>query len=154
MKDPDQGVREMRRVTRPGGTVATCMWDIADGGMTMLRVFNSAVSSVKPGVSLGDAARAGTGKGEIARRFRDVGLVDVTEGELISHAEYVGFDDFWEPFTLGVGPAGQALSGLTPAEQAAVRERCRDQVPLVGPFTLDARAWYATGRVPQSRGPM
>lgn len=154
MKDPDQGVREMRRVTRPGGTVATCMWDITDGGMTMLRVFNSAVAAVKPGVPAGGAERPGATQGDIARRFRDAGLVDVTEGALISHAEYTGFDDFWEPFTLGVGPAGQAMSGLSQAERDAVREQCRDQVPQGGPFTLEARAWYATGRVPRSRGPM
>ena len=37
MSDPDRGVSEMARITRPGGAVAVCMWDIDGGGMTMLR---------------------------------------------------------------------------------------------------------------------
>src|SRR6478735_10582516 len=48
MRDPDQGIREMRRVTCPGGTVAACMWDFAGGGMTMLKLFWSAVREVAP----------------------------------------------------------------------------------------------------------
>ena len=48
MRNPDQGVREMARVTRPGGVVAGCMWDIAGGGMTMLRLFWTAVREVDP----------------------------------------------------------------------------------------------------------
>ncbi|MGZ4390931.1 MAG: class I SAM-dependent methyltransferase, partial [Gaiellaceae bacterium] len=38
MSDVDAGVAEMRRVVRPGGTVAACTWDYS-GGMTMLRTF-------------------------------------------------------------------------------------------------------------------
>ena len=51
MKDPDRGVREMARVTRPGGTVAACMWDIAGGGMTMLHTFWSAAREIDPSVT-------------------------------------------------------------------------------------------------------
>ena len=66
---------------------------------------------------------------------------------LEARAEYAGFDDFWEPFTLAVGPAGQCLMSLPSEQQAAVREACRVEVPD-GPFSLTARAWYATGSVP------
>ena len=51
MHDPDRGVGEMARVTRPGGTVAACMWDIAGGGMAMLSVFWNAARQLEPSVS-------------------------------------------------------------------------------------------------------
>ena len=72
----------------------------------------------------------------------------MADGELSARAEYRGFDDFWDPFTLAVGPAGQFLRTLDESQQAAVRERCREQLPADGPFALDARAWFARGTVP------
>jgi ubiquinone/menaquinone biosynthesis C-methylase UbiE len=146
MRDPDQGVREMARVTRPGGTVATCMWDIATGGMTMLRTFWTAAREVDPGVT-GELRRAGTFEGDIAERFERAGLEDVAGGSLTARADYTGFDDFWEPFTFAVGPAGEHLRSLSAEQQERVRESCRAALPD-GPFSLDARAWYARGTVP------
>jgi SAM-dependent methyltransferase len=147
MKDPDQGVREMARVTRPGGTVAACMWDIAGGGMTMLRIFWSAVREVVPS-STGERQMAGIADGDIAARFERAGLDDVVSGSIGARADYADFDDFWDPFTLAVGPSGQYLmSSMSPEQQASVRERCRRELPD-GPFSLDARAWYARGTVP------
>jgi SAM-dependent methyltransferase len=154
MKDPDQGIREMKRVTRPGGTVATCMWDLAGGGMTMLQVWRSAVDAVRPDLQAGEPIPAGGTQGDIARRFRDAGLIDVTEGELTSHADYTDLDDLWLPFTMGVGPAARVVAAMSGAERAEVREQCRARLPQHAPFRLDARAWYATGTVPPAGGPM
>jgi ubiquinone/menaquinone biosynthesis C-methylase UbiE len=145
MRDPDQGVREMARVTRPGGTVAACMWDIHGGGMTMLATFWSAVREIVPDAT-GERRMAGTSEGDIADRFRRAGLQDVVDGALSARADYAGFDDFWEPFTFAVGPAGQYLRSLSDEQEASVRETCRAELPD-GPFTLDARAWYARGTV-------
>lgn len=144
--DPGQAMREMARVTRPGGTVAACMWDIASGGMTMLQVFWAAARQVQPSAP-GENAMAGTADGDIARRLRQVGFQDVTSGALLSRANYADFDDFWQPFTLAVGPAGHYLRALPSGQQAAVREACRQHLPD-GPFVLPARAWYARGVVP------
>lgn len=145
MSDPDAGVREMARVTRPGGTVAACMWDIASGGMTMLRIFWQAVRQFDPGVE-GDRRPAGTFEGDIRARFERAGLENVGGGVLTASADYAGFDDFWEPFTYAVGPAGQYLASLSATQQARVRDVCRAELPD-GPFSLDARAWCATGIV-------
>ena len=147
MSDADAGVSEMARVTGPGGAVAACMWDITGGGMTMLRTFWTAVHEVDAGAR-GEQARAGTAEGDIAARFERAGLEDVTAGALTASADYAGFDDFWDPFTLAVGPAGQFLASLPPEQQERVREGCRAALPD-GPFTLDARAWYARGTVPE-----
>jgi ubiquinone/menaquinone biosynthesis C-methylase UbiE len=142
MDDADAGLREMARVTRPGGKLGVCMWDIAGGGMTMLYLFWSAMQTVKPDVE-GEQERAGTAEGDIAERLRRAGTRDVAAGSFEVSVHYSGFEDFWTPFTFGVGPAGQALAGLQDDEKTAVRQAIRAQLPA-GSFSLDARSWYAT----------
>jgi SAM-dependent methyltransferase len=146
MKDADRGVREMGRVTRPGGTVAACMWDIAGGGMTMLSTFWKAVREVDPSAA-GEQARPGVTRGDIGDRFRRGGLQDVEDGQLEASADYTSFADFWEPFTFAVGPSGRHLASLSAEQQDHVREACRAALPA-GPFSLAARAWYARGAAP------
>jgi SAM-dependent methyltransferase len=143
MRDPDRGVREMARVTRPGGTVAACMWDIPGGGMTMLNTFWRVVRDIDPD-AIGEQVRPGVTEGDLGERFRRAGLQDVEEGTLEASADYMGFDDFWEPFTFAVGPAGQYLAQSPPERGERIREGCRAALPE-GPFTLTARAWYARG---------
>jgi SAM-dependent methyltransferase len=146
MADPDRGIREMARVCRPGGTVTACVWDMATGGMTMLSTFWQAARSVDPTV-VGERGMAGTTEGDIAERFRAAGLAHVVDGSLTAHADYSGFEDFWDPFALAVGPAGAYLASLTEQQRTDVREACRELVPS-GSFTLEARAWYAHGVIP------
>ena len=143
MTDADRGVREMARVTRPGGTVAACMWDIPGGGMTMLSTFWQAARLVDPAV-VGEQHRAGVSRGDIADRFRRAGLEDVEDGELEARADYASFEDFWTPFTFGVGPAGQYLASRSAEQQDRIRDACREALPE-GAFALTARAWYARG---------
>jgi SAM-dependent methyltransferase len=149
MRDPDQGVREMTRVTRPGGVVAACMWDIAEGGMTMLRIFWAAAREFDPGVT-GERRLAGTVRDDIAQRFERAGLEDIVGSALTARAGYDGFEDFWEPFTYAVGPAGQYLRSLPGDRQEILREACRAVIPD-DPFTLEARAWCARGTVPVTK---
>jgi ubiquinone/menaquinone biosynthesis C-methylase UbiE len=143
MSDADAGLREMARVTRPGGKVGVCMWDIAGGGMTMLHLFWSAMKAVSPEIET-ERRLAGIAEGDIAERMRRSDLRDVEAGSLVVSAAYDGFEDFWEPFTFGVGPSGQALAGLDEDRKEAVRESLAARLPP-GPFSLDARSWYAIG---------
>jgi hypothetical protein len=145
MKDPDAGIREMTRVVRPGGTVTACMWDMAAGGMMMLGTFWNAVLEVKSNAH-GEGALPGAAEGAIAERFRVAGLTDVAAGALRATANYADFEDYWEPFTYGIGPSGGYLVSLPADEQALVREACRSSLPA-GAFTLEARAWCARGTV-------
>ena len=142
MRDADAGLQQMARVTKPGGRVGVCMWDIAGGGMTMLRLFWSAMKAVKPDIE-GEQRRVGTQEGDIAERLKRAGLHDVAGGALEVSVDYSGFEDFWEPLTFAVGPSGQAFAALDDERKAAVREAIRVELPD-GPFTLDARSWYAT----------
>jgi SAM-dependent methyltransferase len=148
MRDADAGAREMARVTKPGGVVAECMWDIPGGGMTMLSTFWRAVRTIDPDAE-GEQARVGVREGQIADVLARVGLQDVQAGTLATSAHYDSFEDFWTPFTYAVGPAGSHLATLSPAQQDAIRDECRRRLgDPGGPFDLDARAWYARGVVP------
>lgn len=146
MTDPNAGLREMTRVVRPGGTVAACMWDVAGDGMTMLQTFWNAARTVDPEAP-GERRLAGGAEGDIARRMTAAGLAEVTAGSLMAQARYADFDDFWEPFTYAVGPAGQYLRAQSADRQDRIRDACRAALPASS-FTLTARAWCARGTVP------
>ena len=123
------------------------MWDTTAGGMTMLRIFWTAVRRFDPSAA-GERRMAGTAEGDIAERFEPRRSASRSRAAaLAARADYAGFDDFWEPFTFAVGPAGGYLRGASAERQASLREACREALPD-GPFSLDARAWFARGTAP------
>jgi len=145
--DPYASVAEVRRVVRPGGTVAACVWD-DDGGVRMLRLFWEAAVAVDPCAAGENKVMRFGHDGEIGDLFREAGLSDVATGSLEVQAAYVDFDDLWNPFVEWAGPVGQFCRSLDPERLAAIREQLRMRVGApAGSFTLPARAWYATGRV-------
>ena len=147
--DPQEGVAEMRRVTRPGGAVAASVWDYY-GEMTLLRTFWDAAAELDPGGvdAVDERRRMRFGRaGELGELWRQTGLLDVEEGEIVVSAEYEDFDDLWEPFTLGVGPAGSYAASLDAERQEALETEYRRRLAVGdGAFRLDARAWFAVGR--------
>ena len=144
MADPVGGLREMARVTRPGGVVAACVWDIA-GGRSPLGPFWEAARELDPDV-VDESNFAGARRGHLASLFDDAGLSDVDEAELRVERAFDGFDDWWRPFTRGVGPAGALVATLDPDRRDELRERCRSMLPG-GSFVLVAVAWAARGVV-------
>jgi SAM-dependent methyltransferase len=142
MSDPAAGVGEMRRVTKPGGVVAACVWDHG-GGQSPLSPLWDAAQELDPGAE-GESRRVGSRAGELPQLFESVGLTEVEETALSVSVEHPTFEEWWEPFTLGVGPAGAYVAGLEPARRAELRERCRDVLPEA-PFVLTAQAWTARG---------
>jgi SAM-dependent methyltransferase len=144
--DPASAALEMRRVLRPGGVAAACVWDFHDG-MLLIRHFWDSALTVDPGAP-DEAATLHFGRdGEIGDLFTAAGFEQVTTGAVTVEAAYEDFDDLWAGFTGGTGPAGAFCKSLAPR----LRDRLRDELRRSlgdprGAFTLPARAWYATGR--------
>jgi SAM-dependent methyltransferase len=152
MADPVVGLREMARVTRGDGVVAACVWDHA-GGRGPLSLFWKAAHGLDPDVE-DESQLAGAREGSLTELFEAAGLREVEESALSVELEHPSFEEWWEPFTLGVGPAGSYASGLAEERQARLRERCRELLPAA-PFVVHAWAWAARGRASarQSRSP-
>ena len=144
MTDPVRGIAEMARVTVPGGTVAASVWDHA-GGQGPLAAFWSAVRSLDPAAP-DESHLPGVVEGHLAELFAQAGLTDLRATSLTVGVEHPTFDDWWTPFTLGVGPAGAYVASLDVAGREALRERCRTVVPEA-PFRTDATAWTVLARV-------
>jgi SAM-dependent methyltransferase len=142
MTNPVAGLREMARVTREQGVVAACVWDLA-GGQAPLSVFWAAARELDHDVD-DEAQMAGAREGHLAELFREAGLREIEATALSNTVEHPSFEDWWEPYTLGVGPAGAYAAGLDPQQQAELRELCREKLPEA-PFKLTFRAWAARG---------
>ncbi len=142
MSDPVAGLAEMARVTRRDGVVAACVWDHA-GGQGPLSLFWQVARELDPEVD-DESLLAGTRQGHLGELFAAAGLREVEETILSAGLEHPSFDEWWEPFTRGVGPAGSYAASLDPERQAELRERCRTLLPAA-PFVLTARAWAARG---------
>jgi SAM-dependent methyltransferase len=144
MADPVVGLGEMGRVTRRGGVVAACVWD-HEGGKGPLGVFWEAARQLEPDVD-DEAGLAGAREGHLGQLFRAAGLREIEESTLSISVKHRSFEEWWEPYTLGVGPAGAYTAGLDATRQARLRERCRSMLPAA-PFLLTARAWAVRGLV-------
>ena len=141
MADPVAGLREMARVTRSGGVVAACVWDHA-GERSPVAVFWRAARELDPGVH-DESGLAGAREGALPDLLLEAGLERVVVGELEAAFTHASFEEWWEPFTLGVGPAGQYVAGLDECSRTALSERCRALLP----GAPRAVAWAAAGIV-------
>jgi len=142
MSDPVAGIAEMARVTKPGGTIGACVWDhTTDTGA--LSPFWKVVRGLDPAADV-ESALAGSRKGHLAELFAAAGVHDIRSLALTVHVDFTGFDQWWEPFTLGVGPAGAYVESLDAAGRDELKRACAASLPS-GPFTIDATAWTAIG---------
>jgi SAM-dependent methyltransferase len=147
MSDPVAGLREMARVTHPGGLVAACVWDHGGGGGP-LSLFWRAVQEIDP-AALGEAELAGAREGHLAELCEAAGLTNVESSSLTVHTPFATFADWWEPFTFGVGPAGAYVTALDGARRELLRTRCEQVLPSA-PFEIAASAWCVQARVRSS----
>ena len=140
MPDPVAGIAEMARVAKPGGTVAASVWDFA-GGRAPLSLFWRAARELDPAVR-DEADEPGARAGQVEQYFREARLSSVRGGELTVRLPYADPDDWWQPYTLGVGPAGAYVAGLDDGRREELRRRCVAELGD-GPGIVEATAWVA-----------
>lgn len=146
-----RAVAEMRRAVRPDGTVGVYVWDYA-GQMQLMRHFWNAAVALDPAASdLDEGRRFPICKPEpLAALFRQVGLRDVETRAIDVPTVFRDFDDYWQPFLGGQGPAPSYCISLPKDRRAALREQIRSGLPTRpdSSIHLIARAWAVKARVP------
>lgn len=152
LPDPRKALAELRRVTRPGGRICAATWDYGDR-MQMLRIFWDAAVELDAKAQRADEkymplCRAG----ELSSLWKEGVLTNVEEQPLEIAMRFRSFDDFWEPFLAGQGPAGAHVEQLAPDRRIALRDHVKRLLPegaQQGAFELRGRAWAVRGTVPQ-----
>lgn len=149
----EQAVREMRRVTRPGGTVAAATWDTR-GGLVFYRLIFDTAAMLDPSAIERRAkayTRPMTRPGDLGRAWRDAGLQDVTEDTRTIRMDFESFADFWAPCEGKDGPVADYVGTL----DADGKRKLRDAVELAyldgepdGARSFAATAWVVKGSVP------
>jgi SAM-dependent methyltransferase len=149
--DPAKALREVRRVTKPGGRISAAVWDYGDG-MRMLRAFwDSAASIDAKSERLDEKHMPLCRAGELAELWRQGTLENVHEQPQVITMRFESFADYWDAFLLGQGPAGVFVQSLNHDQVRALRDELKNRVSPSGenlPITLSARVWSVCGTVP------
>lgn len=140
VSDPPAAAAEMRRVLRPGGTLAACVWDFHEG-MEMITAFWDAAVSIDPSAPReADKMRFGR-PGEISQWLTGAGLDDPVETTIRVSSTYVGFDELWMGLLAGVGPVGSYCVSLPSGDRESLRIALHEHLGApTGAFSLEAVA--------------
>jgi SAM-dependent methyltransferase len=150
--DAPKAAKEMRRVTKSGGVVATTMWDGSRANELQHCLWDAAIAiapTVKP-----SERRGAYGSAEaLSDLWKGAGLNDIEVTDLTMPCQFSSFDELWQRYLggSGAGPSGVYVAGLTENHREAVKQRLRENVlhgGTAGPFTLQAKAWAVRGVVP------
>lgn len=149
--DPAKALAEQIRVTHVGGVVAAAVWDYGEG-MQMLRTFWEEAVALDPAAAARDERTMPLSRhSELSSLWLSQGMLAVGERPITIEQRFTSFEDFWQPFLGGQGPAGGHVASLTEAQREALRTRLRRRLfagEPDGPLVLEARAWAVKGYVP------
>ncbi|HET6158653.1 MAG TPA: class I SAM-dependent methyltransferase [Dongiaceae bacterium] len=140
--DRVQALREMKRVVKPGGLVSFYVWDYPGGGMGFINAFwKAAIALDAKAADLGEGHRFPfcTAQG-LTALCAEAGWPAATVAPIEIETRFASFEDYWQPFTLGAGPAPGYCVSLSEEKRAALKEQLRRQVGD-GPLSFVARAW-------------
>ena len=151
--DPKAAICEMRRVTRPGGTVAAATWDTRGGFVAFRMVFDIAAMLDPRGSDR--RARAYTRPlsrpGDLERAWHEAGLIDVVQDMRTIRMDFTSFADFWAPSEGRDGPVADYVRTLDDEAKSKLREAVRLAYldgEADGPRSYAATAWVVRGKVP------
>jgi ubiquinone/menaquinone biosynthesis C-methylase UbiE len=154
VEDSQGALAEMRRVARPGATIAASIWDTMGGHVTN-RIFWDAAAVFDPRANelrATNYTRPLTQPGELAAAWKQAGLENVEEGMLTTRMNFKNFDDFWLPNLGKQGPIADYLESLEPEAFEKLNEHVR-QAYLGGyedgPRSFAGVAWAVKGTLPQ-----
>jgi SAM-dependent methyltransferase len=147
--EPERMAGELARVARSDGTVAAYVWDYA-GGMELIRRCFEAARELDPAAEELDEGRRFPlcRLDRLEALFRGAGLTDVESQPIDIPTVFRDFDDYWQPFLAGQGPAPAYVVSLAPERRDALREHLRASLPVAadGSIPLTARALAVRGR--------
>lgn len=148
-----KAISEMRRVAKPGGIVAACVWDVR-GGYVASRMFYDTAAALDPKANTFRAknyTRPMTKQGELARAWQEAGLKDVEEISIGIRMEFASFEDYWTPYEKREGPATAYLETLSRVDREKLIEALRAAYldgEVDGPRSYAALAWAVKGTNP------
>ena len=149
---PDQraALAEMARVAGRGGTIAAYVWDYA-GKMELMRYFWDAAVELNPAAaSMDEGVRFPLCRPEaLEQLFAGAGLKGVEAKPIDIPTPFVNFDDYWQPFLGGQGPAPAYAMSLNESDRARLRDCIQARLPVAanGSISLSARAWAVRAAV-------
>jgi SAM-dependent methyltransferase len=147
--DAAKAVAEMRRVVRPGGTVAAAVWDTY-GGQLFMRMLWDIAGVLDPALER-PFFRPLTAPGEMADAWQGAGLVAVEQTSLMIRVEFADFADYWGSFGTGEGPIGKYVVGLSDAARKTLEQHLRRAYlggRADGLRSMVSVAWACRGVVP------
>jgi hypothetical protein len=129
--------------------VAAAVWDYGDG-MQMLRIFWDEAVALDPAAAARDERHMPLCRhGQLSSLWLANGLLAVGERPLTIEQRFESFDDYWQPFLGGQGPAPAYAMSLDETARARLRDRIRERLPTAadGSISLTARAWAGRASV-------
>lgn len=154
LPDPKKALRELRRVTKPGGKISAAVWDYGDG-MRMLRAFwDAAVRVDRAADRLDEKHMPLCREGKLSTLWEQGGLENVREQAIEITMRFESLADYWDPFLLRQGPAGEYVGRLDPDRLQALRSEVKRGLSLSAEnkrFVLSARVWAVCGTSPSGR---
>jgi len=150
---PELALREMRRVTRRGGTLGAALWDLR-GGLVFERILWDTAVGIDPGARAVRDWRFNAPTvlpDGLPHLFREAGLEDVERASLTVRTDFADFEDYWQPLQGGQGPVGQYFRQLAPELKARIRDAVCDAYcsgAADGERSFTATAWAVRARVP------
>jgi SAM-dependent methyltransferase len=149
--DTPKAAKEMRRVTRPGGVIATAMWD-GTGGNEFNDCMWEAAVAFDPKVERPAEKRGSySSPPALSALWTDAGLTSIEVKDLTMSCSFASFNEFWNRYLEGQGPGGAYVVALPENRREALRQRLREHVLRGRPngaFALQAKAWAVRGIVP------